>query len=106
MTREISGKEKKKDLLKWIQRPFNVEKMGRWGRVAGFEEERRNVLYAGLKKTCIKYGWLGKFGLSVTAKYCDCKAILGISAFSTVSGMTKKCIKRFILSVPTFCHWW
>lgn len=74
--------------------------------VAGFEEERRNVLYAGWKKTCIKYGWFGKFGLSVTAKYCDCNTILGISAFSTVSGMTNKCIKRFILSVPTFCHWW
>lgn len=64
----------------------------------------RKVLYTGLKKTYIKYGRLGKSGLSVTAKHCDCKAILRISAFSTVNGMTNKCIKEFILSVPTFCH--
>lgn len=68
------------------------------------KEEARKVLYMGLKRTFNKYRRLGNFGLSVTAKHCDCKVILRISAFSTVSSTTNKCLKKFFLSVPTFCQ--
>lgn len=66
------------------------------------EEEERKVLYMGLKKTCNRR--LGNFGLSIIAKHCDNKVILRISAFSTVSSTTNKCLNEFFLSVPTFCQ--
>lgn len=68
------------------------------------KEEESKVLYMGLKRICNKYRRLGNFGLSVTAKHCACEAILRISAFSTVSSTTNKCLKEFFLSVPTFCQ--